>query len=471
MIFRTTVILAIATMVACGGKKKSNGPSKPGGALKTDTKTVDTGATKASDISEDTRNDFDKAVSYYKSQKTWNRSSCEKSASNFSRVAGGNKGLVEGYYMAGLSYQKCGMNAEASGEYNKALKKSPRHSRSKSNLAKIAYDKGDYKTAESRWKEAIAIDPKLSGARNSLAMLMIKRMGKARPMYKGEWATLEKDARGHLTQSLAVDGNNVETYVIYAHLWMEGAKKKKSRLDLAKLLLDEGKKRSTTYAPLHNAEGLLLLHRGFQGQAMRSFARAVELDPNFSEAQANLGQINLAFRNYGSAEAQFSKVLRRNPKDYDALIGLGYAQRGLRKFPDAESTYNKASQIDGSRGAAYFNLGVLYKDFKAAKEGDLRKSQELYRQAQKYFRQYVSKKDVTTAGKKEAEANISDCTKSIKQLETYIKAGVTAEVNESKMTPVAKTPEATIIPANQPVEVAKPIAEPAKIIIDKVDGN
>ena len=55
---------------------------------------------------------------------------------------------------------------------------------------------------------------------------------------------------------------------------------------------------------------------------------------------------------------------------YTATIGLGIALRGLNDLDGAEAQYKKAQQIDPQRGDAYYNMGVLYKDFRANKTND-----------------------------------------------------------------------------------------------------
>ena len=76
---------------------------------------------------------------------------------------------------------------------------------------------------------------------------------------------------------------------------------------------------------------------------------------------------------------------------------LGRACGSAEDFDGAEAQYKKAQQIDSRRGDAYFNLGVLYKDFRANKVNDpdpikaLQASQQMYRTARDYFQQFLDK--------------------------------------------------------------------------------
>src|SRR5690606_30857530 len=124
------------------------------------------------------------------------------------------------------------------------------------------------------------------------------------------------------------------------------------------------------------------------------------------------------------AKEHFQRAVELNPKSYDATIGLGIAMRGLNDLDGAEAAYKKAMSIDPQRGDAYFNLGVLYKDFRANKQNDpdqikaLRMSVQVYKQAKEFFNQFLNKQG-SQADKNEAKENIKDCDKVIKQLEQF----------------------------------------------------
>src|SRR5690606_11735650 len=126
------------------------------------------------------------------------------------------------------------------------------------------------------WEKAVAANGKLIAARINLAQLMLEDMRKIGNAKDKKWQALEGDARIHLSNALGVDSDSIAAYTVYALVYMEGWKQNKNRLDLAKLLLDEGKKRNEKFAPLQNAYGLLYMHRGALSLALQSFNAAVE---------------------------------------------------------------------------------------------------------------------------------------------------------------------------------------------------
>ncbi|MEZ4362317.1 MAG: tetratricopeptide repeat protein [Kofleriaceae bacterium] len=408
-ILRTAVLLLLAA--GCGGAPKgagSDGIPSPSGKR---------GDGPKRDISTEARDDYASAAeSFAAADKAgrWSESQCRQMADRFAAVAREHKNLVEAQYMVGLSYHRCNLNKEAESAYQKAQG----HAQSQSNLGEIYYQAGKVDTAKQYWQAALKINDKLVAAHTNVASLLLEELRTTKP--GKSWDALEKEIRDHLSSALAVDANSIKAYTLYGLLYMEGWERNKNRLDLAKLLLDEGDKRDATYAPLKNARGIYFMLKNNQSEALQQFLAAVKLDSSFVEARLNIGLTTVGFRKYDTAKEQFEKVIELDGKNYRAYIGLGIALRGLGDLDGAESAYKKAKDLEPQRGDAYFNLGVLYKDFRASKQDDLRASQQSYRTARDYFREFMNK-DGNPKDKDEAKGNIGDCDKLISQLEEFIK--------------------------------------------------
>jgi tetratricopeptide (TPR) repeat protein len=110
--------------------------------------------------------------------------------------------------------------------------------------------------------------------------------------------------------------------------------------------------------------------------------------------------------------------------NYEALIGLGIALRGQAtvaraagksgdfdaKIKDAEDTYNKAMTLDRNRPDSYYNLGLLYKDYKTNSEDQSRNIAQ-YRRAKQYFQDYLARADKSEEKRDDAQGHIQDCDK------------------------------------------------------------
>ena len=419
--------VALTALVACGGGQKS-GLNSPGGSVPPppNVPTAGTGGpVEKREVSQDAKKDYQSAASFFaQSDKgSWNESTCRQAASNFEAVAREHTDLVEAQFMAGLSYHRCNLAKEAESAYQAAtrMKGDPtKIAMALSNLGELYYKAGKVDGAKQYWESAVKANGKLIGARINLASLELEQMRKIGDK-DSNWKKLEEDARFNLSNVLGVDSDNVTAYTVYGLIYMEGWKKNKNRLDLAKLLLDEGKKKNEKYAPLQNAYGLLYMHRGALSLALQSFQAAVELDPKFAEARQNVGLTTLGFRNYEVAKDQFTKVIELQPKNYDAYIGLGAALRGLKDLDGAEAQYKKAKDIDPRRGEAFYNLAVLYKDFRASKQEDLKQSLGTYATAKDYFRQFLDK-NADESDKAEAKEQITVIDKTTTQINNFLKA-------------------------------------------------
>ena len=415
-LLKTAIAAAtLAATVACGGSPKKKGTTV--GAA--DAPPAGQPRKIEREVTRKAEEDFAKVVEAYQKQEKagWTRDACESMAAEFEEVAEHHPKLIEARFNAGLSYQNCGITERAEEQYKTALKLNPGHAPSLSNLGQIYFDQENEALAKQYWEKAVSADRKIVAARNNLAWLAIREI---RASGGKTLKSQEEGVKRHLRSALAVDNDNVEAYVLLALLYMEGSDRNKSRLTLARLLLDKGAEIEDKFAPLHNARGLLELRNDNVPKALASFRRAVELDPDFVEARMNVGNIVLGFRKYAEAKEQFDAVLALRPKDYDAMIGLGYAQRGLKDLDGAEQSYQAAKKLDSTRPEADFNLGVLYKDFRATGTEDLREAQKAYRTAAVHFKQASSKADNRSL-QKEASENIKDCEKNVDSLEENIK--------------------------------------------------
>jgi len=438
---RTQIIsMSLLAIAACGGGQKT-GTTSGGGTTAAPTPIAKTTAGSIEDtntktapkveVSKDERADYTSASQFFDQNdkdNKWNEATCRAAADKFQSVVSAHPKLIAAEVMVGTSFARCQMWGEAEKAFQQAssMQGDPiKQAMAQSDLGEIYFMQGKTDGAKQYWTNAVTANGKLVGARIGLASLEIMQMHQINNPKDGKWKDLETDAKLQLSSALGVDADSVAAYTAYGMLYMEGWQQNKNRLDLAKLLLDEGKQRNATYPNLQNAYGLYWMHRGSLNEALAAFSAAVEADPKFVEARVNAGLLTLGFRKYDVAKDMFGKALEIQPKNYTATIGLGIALRGLNDLDGAEAQYKKAEQISPQRGDAYYNMGVLYKDFRANKTNDpdpikaLQASQGVYKQAREFFQQFLDK-EATPADKQEAKNNIGDCEKVVKQLDSAI---------------------------------------------------
>ncbi|HFE64781.1 MAG TPA: tetratricopeptide repeat protein, partial [Caldithrix sp.] len=90
------------------------------------------------------------------------------------------------------------------------------------------------------------------------------------------------------------------------------------------------------------------------------FTRALGEDPNFWEAQYNLGVIYYNFDKYERASEQFKKVIAQNPKFYKPYYGLGVIYYLQRNYRQAAHNFKKVLSIQKDHDRSLYYLGRVY---------------------------------------------------------------------------------------------------------------
>jgi len=384
-------------------------------------------------VSDDQRADFEKAVAVYQKLKrsgSLKGGDCDEAASAFRRVADDNPTMLIARHNEAAVYMECGRSNDAARISDDLARKN--YAPALANLGYAAARSGQSAEAESYFTRSIAADPQVASisARINLAQILRDRARRADGAQKQQ---LVKDALTHLRAVLALDGNSLQAYATMCFLYFDlklpdaailigtqaikraeeiatgkfedesvaqtvdrekearAAKGKKSKKDIQADDGPKAAKESTAHgtgwtpemkkhiAVVHNTLGLVSLNKKSYKDAIPSFKKAVELDPEQFEARLNLAAVSLRFRDYPTAEDQFKAVVAAQPRNYEAVIGLGVAQRGGRKFEEAEQSYLAAQKIDPSRADSYFNLGLLYQEYKGSERPTLEKAQGYYR--------------------------------------------------------------------------------------------
>ena len=109
------------------------------------------------------------------------------------------------------------------------------------------------------------------------------------------------------------------------------------------------------------------------------FNQALSLDPNFWEAQYNLGVIYFNYDQYGRALSQFEKVSSQNPNFYKPYYGMGMIYFLQRNYSKALENYQRVLQLSPEHDRTLYYLGRIYVRMDSVTKGlqYLNKSAEL----------------------------------------------------------------------------------------------
>jgi len=266
-------------------------------------------------------------------------------------------------------------------------------------------------------------DPDPAQARNQVEQhLKVARVALASPSPDAETALHEARL------ALQIDAANVDAAAMVAFAYYH-----KKLYDTAELVLDDLFKRETAKqnSNVYYVYGLVYDHTNRPEQAVLSFKKAVELNPNHASALVNLGVHQLQNSQYAEALASFERLVNQFGRgDVITLTSLGSSYRGhAADYPSgspehddnvrkAEAAYKRALQSNSGYGPAYYNLGLLYLDndpFPGLPDTLLRLNT-----AKGYFDQY---KNMANFEMKLYDDRMKDVTKAIKRAEKLLKKG------------------------------------------------
>ncbi len=125
------------------------------------------------------------------------------------------------------------------------------------------------------------------------------------------------------------------------------------------------------FTQAHSNLGNILKDLGQLQEAELSYRKAIELNPNFAEAHLNLGTILKDLGKLQDAELSCRKAIEIKPNFADAHLNLGTILKDLGKLQDAELSYQKAIEIKPDYAMAQSNLGNILRDFGKLKEAEL----------------------------------------------------------------------------------------------------
>ena len=349
------------------------------------------------------RSDFTRVVQAYTAARKDGLSGdeCERLAGEFTSVYKAHgAAMAIAQFNAGVVWEECNKPDKAEAIYTGLISSAPKFDLAYNNLGVLYWKQGQDSKALDMFKKGVEAN-KLSAraARNNVAgLLRDKYVGSADVGVFNEVETA-------LQTVLALDSGNKAAYENLARIYYDrGHSKDKSYLVLANLVVSQGMRvlsgDDKKSADLYNLQGLLLLERDDQVNALKIFKEAVGVEPNHVEANLNIGFISIRFRDYATAEKAFQTALKApaQQKNLEVWLAIGVAQRGLKKFKGAEASYNRALKLNASDPRAYYNLGVLYQDHLAVQDDvTLEGSQQLGAVARKYYLTFAEKAGKTKA--------------------------------------------------------------------------
>lgn len=115
--------------------------------------------------------------------------------------------------------------------------------------------------------------------------------------------------------------------------------------------------------------GRRLKTQGDVDRALRAFERAIEINPEFTQAYLSAGDIYREQGDYASAERQYSQAATIEPRNFDAQYLHGLSLQLLTRFGEAIRAYLRALAIRPEDFNTNLNLATAYLQVGEAQQG------------------------------------------------------------------------------------------------------
>ncbi|MBN1900911.1 tetratricopeptide repeat protein [Candidatus Sumerlaeota bacterium] len=114
--------------------------------------------------------------------------------------------------------------------------------------------------------------------------------------------------------------------------------------------------RPKNFSADHFSVGNCFQEKNNLNMALRHFQQAWELEPNYAEAQNNVGEVLFNQGDYGAALAVFKDLARKHPDYASGLNNLGVVYEKVMMYPQAEEWYRRALEVHPGHIRARVNL-------------------------------------------------------------------------------------------------------------------
>jgi len=268
-------------------------------------------------------------------------------------------------------------SAAAEASFQQALERDPSAYAALYNLGVLADRAGKEQDAIRYYRRALQVLPDYEPAVRGISTIQIRRsqvqeaVATVEPLANQYRANLELQA---LYAEVLVEAKRLDEAWMAARRALQcderfvpalvvlvKASRAQGRDELADSILEQAMQIDPDVAELHFLLGEKLgTEPGELREAMAAYERAVELRPNYAEAQIALGIRLLAGGNYPAALSRFQISERLVPTLPAVHVNLGDAYRATKQWTEARRAYQRALDLQPKLPEAHYGLGLLF---------------------------------------------------------------------------------------------------------------
>jgi tetratricopeptide (TPR) repeat protein len=228
--------------------------------------------------------------------------------------------------------------------------KYPVNARAHNNLGQALFRAGDIDAAVTRYRRALALQPRYPETHYNLGVALARQ---------GHFAS----AIEHYETALRIEPDYPEALNNLGNALVQSG-----RVDEALHRYAEALRRRPNFAEAHNNWGNALLQSDRLAEARERFERALQLRPDYAEAHYNLGNTLAAAGDMVGALARYQAALTADARYAAAHVNAGNALLELKRPVEALAHYEAALAVDPSLADAHFNRGSVLLELERSAE-------------------------------------------------------------------------------------------------------
>lgn len=134
---------------------------------------------------------------------------------------------------------------------------------------------------------------------------------------------------------------------------------KEGKLDEAEALYKDLAAKNPTRHQLFYNLGVVQMQKKDAAAAEASYLKALEVKPDYAEAQNALNTLYLSTGQAAKANEMAAKAASANPNDAKAQFQVGYVAFNSGKYDEAAEAFKKAETLDPNFAETYYFLGTI----------------------------------------------------------------------------------------------------------------
>ncbi len=267
------------------------------------------------------------------------------------------------------AYDRAHQPDKAKDLYLKAVQANPRALAAYQGLGRLARAEGHWQEAVEDGRQLISLDPRARSAYLDLgeAYRALGETPKAVETYSRLLELFPDDEKIHV-QVIEAYGRAI------AESPRDDLYKEKREEALAEF--EQLSKRKHYNAGDYYNLGFLYEQVGGKDEAMRFYAKALQMKPDYPSALYNLADLYRDTGNFKEALGLYARLVHVHPREVQAYLNMGEIFNAMGDPPRARQFYLKVVKLSPDNGDAYFHLGYL-----SESQGELREAENYYEKA------------------------------------------------------------------------------------------